>query len=399
MFGLFACATPALAHQALLSLQHRAQEGIALATANSHIEFKQSQGLLSSTPPDFFTSAPHALGQVLGSYHDFYANERLAIAFCGNLHNTTTPAKFIAKALEQATAPSLEARLKEIVPTLKGAYSFLVLAPNDLMAVRDPKGYRPLFVGDLNGGFALASETCALQALEAINIKESPPATLYTKKGVALLATPTPSPCVFEAIYFSRPSSIVFNQSVYALRAKLGQALAKEHPLKADFVLPIPSSGTLAALAYAKELGLDFAPLLSLNPYVGRSFIESSQESRELKARQKFSLVAEPIKGKDIILIDDSLVRGTTSKVVVQMLKSAGARHIHLLLTSPAILAPCLWGIDIPKENELLSVQGHEAQTIGIDSVGFLSLNALKTAINTPFCKDCFILKNKDCHV
>ncbi|CRF45907.1 amidophosphoribosyltransferase [Helicobacter heilmannii] len=399
MFGLFACATPALAHQALLSLQHRAQEGIALATAATHLEFKQSRGLLSSIPPDFFTPAPHTLGQVLGSYHDFYANESLAIAFCGHLHNTTTPAKFIATALEQAKAPSLEVKLQEIAPALKGAYAFLVLTPHALVAMRDPFGYRPLFVGDLNGGFVLASETCALQALGAINIKEVPPATLYTQQGAVPLAPSTPSPCVFEAIYFSRPSSIVFNQSVYALRAKLGQALAKEHPLKAHMVVPIPNSGTLAALAYAKERDLDFAPLLSLNPYVGRSFIESTQEGRELKARQKFSLVTEGVQGKDIILIDDSLVRGTTSRVVVQMLKKAGTRHIHLLLTAPPILAPCLWGIDIPREGELLSVLGGEAKAIGATSVGFLSLNALQATINAPFCSHCFIPKNKDSHV
>ncbi|BEG56660.1 amidophosphoribosyltransferase [Helicobacter sp. NHP21005] len=399
MFGLFACATPALAHQALLSLQHRAQEGIALATANTHIEFKQSRGLLSSTPPDFFPKAPHALGQVLGTHHDFYADSNLAIAFCGNSHNTKTPAKSIAKALEQAKSPNLESKLKEVIPTLKGAYAFLLLTPDNLIAMRDPFGYRPLFVGDLKGGYALASESSVLQALEAQNIQEVPPATLYTKAGTTLLAPPTPSPCVFEAIYFSQPGSFMFNQSVYALRAKLGQALAKEHPLKADMVVPIPSSGTLAALAYAKELNLDFAPLLSLNPYVGRSFIESTQESRERKARQKFSLVAEPIKGKDIILIDDSLVRGTTSKVVVQMLKEAGARRIHLLLSAPPILAPCFWGIDIPAENELLSVQGGEAEAIGAASVGFLSLNALKAVIHAPFCQNCFIPTHKDCHV
>ncbi|BCZ17344.1 amidophosphoribosyltransferase [Helicobacter sp. NHP19-003] len=399
MFGLFACATPALAHQALLSLQHRAQEGIALAIANHHIEFKQSQGLLSSTPKDFFKEAPHALGQVLGTHHDFYANERLAIAFCGHLPNTDNPAHFIAKALEQAKASNLEAKLKEVIPTLKGAHAFLLLTPDNLTAVRDPFGYRPLFVGDLKGGYALASESSALQALGVRNIQEVPPATLYTKKGAMLLAPPTPSPCVFEAIYFSHPSSVVFSQSVYALRLKLGQALAKEHPLKADFVLPIPNSGSIAALAYAKALKLDFAPLLSLNPYVGRSFIESTQEGRELKARQKFSLVLEPVQGRDIILIDDSLVRGTTSKVVVQMLKDAGARRIHLLLTTPPILAPCFWGIDIPKKSELLSVQGGEAEAIGASSVGFLSLNALKATLNAPFCKNCFISQNKDSHV
>ncbi|GMB89959.1 amidophosphoribosyltransferase [Helicobacter ailurogastricus] len=399
MFGLFACATPALAHQALLSLQHRAQEGIALATAHTKLEFKRSCGLLSCAPKDFFTPAPHALGQVLGAHHDFYANNHLAIAFCGNLHHSTTPAKFIAKALDRAQATSLEAKLKEITPTLKGAYAFLLLTPNRLIAVRDPFGYRPLFVGALRSGFALASETYTLQALGVTDIQEIPPATLYTKTGAMLLARPTPRPCVFEAIYFSHPSSVVFNQSVYAMRAKLGQALAQEHPLQADFVVPIPNSGTLAALAYAKELGLDFAPLVSLNPYVGRSFIESTQESRQAKARQKFSLVQEDLKGKDIILIDDSLVRGTTSKVVVQMLKEAGAGRVYLLLSAAPILSPCLWGIDIPAKNELLSAQGGEAAYIGADSVGFLSLNALKAAINAPFCQDCLISKNKDSHV
>ncbi|WP_104707146.1 amidophosphoribosyltransferase [Helicobacter suis] len=387
MIGFYHSSKPPL-HQALLALQHRGQQGM---------RFIFSNGKNLINPPDLETTtleSKHAIGQNLGTHQDFQNNHSLALAFCGRLSNTNSPASFILNLLEKSQAKSLISKVQEILPQLQGGYSFLLLSAETLIAIRDVKGFRPLSVGFLNEGFMLASETCVLQALRATNIREVEAGEIlvFSKEGMQTLKQPTnnPSPCVFEAIYFSHPASQLFNQSVYTLREHLGKILAKEQPLKADLVIPIPNSGTLAALSYAKSLNLPFAPLLNLNPYVGRSFIEPTQKERLLKAEQKFMLVPNSVKDKSLILIDDSLVRGTTSSVVIQMLKRAGAKHISLLLSAPPLLSACFWGIDIPEESELLSIAGEEALKIGADFVGFLSLDGLREAIGMNFCENCF---------
>ncbi|WP_163565874.1 amidophosphoribosyltransferase [Helicobacter suis] len=387
MIGFYHSSKPPL-HQALLALQHRGQQGMRFTLSNGKNLINPSN--LETTTLE----SKHAIGQNLGTHQDFKNNHSLALAFCGRLFNTNSPASFILNLLEKSQAKSLISKVQEILPQLQGGYSFLLLSTEILIAMRDVKGFRPLSVGFLNEGFMLASETCALQALRATKIREVEAGEMlvFSKESMQTFKQPTnnPSPCVFEAIYFSHPASWLFNQSVYTLRERLGKILAKEKPLKADLVIPIPNSGTLAALSYAKSLNLPFAPLLSLNPYVGRSFIEPTQKERLLKAEQKFMLVPNSVKDKSLILIDDSLVRGTTSLVVVQMLKRAGAKHISLLLTAPPLLSPCFWGIDIPEEGELLSVAGEEAFKIGADFVGFLSLGGLREAIGMNFCENCF---------
>jgi len=290
---------------------------------------------------------------------------------------------------------------------LEGAYSMVMIHEETLIAMRDPHGFRPLYIGRKGSVTAVASETCALDMLDMVDYREVEPGEIIIidKRGIRsehLGRAEQLGKCVFELIYFARPDSLVFDESVYASRKKMGAALAKadtEMLEKIDrdntIVVPVPTSGNTAALGYAEASGIPFEIGLTRNHYVGRSFIMPSTAQRELVVKMKLHPVKEIIKGKTIILIDDSLVRGTTSKILVQLLKDAGAAKVHLRLSSPEIKWPCYFGIDVPTRSELISnslTNAEIAQTVGADTVRFLNIQDLSTCVRGPedYCTGCF---------
>jgi amidophosphoribosyltransferase len=297
--------------------------------------------------------------------------------------------------------------LKETLRKLEGAFSMVMLHEKTLIAMRDPHGFRPLYLGRKGSLTAVASETCALEMLDIREYREVEPGEiiLIDQRGIrteSLGRAERLGQCVFELIYFARPDSLVFDESVYMARKRMGAALAAGDAdilegldRDSSIVVPAPTSGNTAALGYAEASGIPYEMGLTRNHYIGRSFIMPSSAERELVVKMKLSPVREVIKGKTVILIDDSLVRGTTSKILVQLLKEAGAKAVHLRLSSPEIRWPCYFGIDIPTRAELISnsLSNREiAQTLGAETVRFLPIQGLKTCMSLPdaYCTGCF---------
>ncbi len=299
--------------------------------------------------------------------------------------------------------PRDEGFLPKILYTLgrlKGAYSFLMMFGNRLVAGRDPYGFRPLSIGRKGKTILFASESCAFDILEAEFWREIAPGEVvvvdeagirsyYPFKGTRRAM------CIFEFVYFSRPDSFIFGEWVYTVRKELGRQLAREDDVEADVVIPVPDSGVVPALGYAEERGLPFEMGLIRNHYVGRSFIEPTQELRNLRVLMKLSPNRAVLEGKRVIVIDDSLVRGTTSKRIVNMLKRAGVREIHMRIASPPVVGPCYYGIDTPTREELIANQmdlEEIGKFIGVDSLKYLSLEGLKRCVSDRenFCDACF---------
>ncbi|MBI4519029.1 MAG: amidophosphoribosyltransferase [Deltaproteobacteria bacterium] len=282
---------------------------------------------------------------------------------------------------------------------VEGAFSLLLLHRRALYAVRDPHGFRPLVLGRLDSGWVVASESCAFDLVGARVEREVEPGELVciTDTGVESrsIGMAAPSPCVFEWIYFSRPDSVVFGRSVGEVRVALGRELAREAPVDADCVVPVPDSGNFAALGFAQESALPLVHGLIRNHYVGRTFIEPEQGARDFKARIKYNVYAPQISGRRVVLVDDSLVRGTTMRTLALMLRDAGARAVHLRVSAPPLRHECFFGVDIPDERLLIAV-GREAPQIahllGVDSVGYLSLAATMRAAQPEgaLCHGCF---------
>jgi amidophosphoribosyltransferase len=285
----------------------------------------------------------------------------------------------------------LNDRIIEAIDQIKGAFSLIILSRTKMFVVRDKYGIRPLSIGKLkDGGYIVASETCALDLVGAEFIRDVEPGEMITfEKNKEFtsqkLYKSDYRPCAFEFIYFARPDSVINGRSVYASREDMGRALAKENPVDADLVIPVPDSGVPAALGYSKESGIPFELGIIRNHYVGRTFIEPSQETRDLKVKMKLSPMRSLIEGKKIVVIDDSIVRGTTSKRIVRMLKLAGAKEIHFRVASPEIKFPCFYGIDTPNKCELISSSKNVEEVrdyIKADSLAYLSIDELKKSIN-----------------
>ena len=285
---------------------------------------------------------------------------------------------------------SLKSRIKEALEDIKGAYCFIIQSRKKMFAIRDRYGVRPLSLGKFeNGGYIVSSETCAFELVGAKFVRDVKPGEmLIFEKGEEpksiQLYEPKPRPCAFEYIYFARPDSVIDGKNVYERRLEMGKILARENPVDADVVLPVPDSGVAAALGYSQESGIPFENAIVRNHYVGRTFIEPIQEMRDLKVRLKLSPIKELIEGKRVVIIDDSLVRGTTSKQIVKMLRDAGAKEVHMKLASPPIKHPCHYGIDTPSYAELISAnmsQEEIRQKIGADSLEFLSIEGLKSSL------------------
>ena len=270
-----------------------------------------------------------------------------------------------------------------------------------IYAVRDPNGFRPLVLGKLEDAYVLASETCAFDIISAEYIREIEPGELVeiSKNGIKSyypFNSEKQSLCIFEYIYFSRPDSIIFNNSVYDMRIALGRMLHKQSPVEADVVIPIPDSSTVAALGYSKESGIPYEMGLIRSHYIGRTFIEPSQKIRDFGAKIKYNVVKEAVKGKRLVVVDDSIMRGTTMRKIIKMLRACGAKEIHIRISAPPTKFPCFYGIDIPTHNELIAAT-HTVEEIKkylrVESIEYLTTETMLGAVNKPemqFCMACF---------
>ena len=438
VFGIFGHPEAAnLTYLGLYSMQHRGQESCGIVAADgSRLRAHRGMGLVADVfkRDSVFDDLPgrSAIGHVRYSTaggNDFkncqpimvdYMRGSIAVAHNGNLVNaqevrnelehrgsifsTTADTEVIIHLLAHAQSDSLAERITEALQVIQGAYSLAFLTETRLVAVRDPNGFRPLALGRLDGAYVVASETCAFDLIEAEFIREVEPGEMIVidKEGMKSyrpFGKVTPSPCIFEHIYFARPDSIVFGRQVYGVRKEFGRQLAREHGVEADVVIPIPDSGVPAAIGYAEESGIPFQLGLIRNHYVGRTFIEPQQSIRHFGVKIKLNPVREVIEGKRVVVIDDSIVRGTTARKIIKMIRNAGAREIHVRISSPPTSFPCYYGIDTPTRKELIS-SSHTIEEINryitSDSLGYLSREGMRAAAGLPggggghFCDACF---------
>jgi len=295
----------------------------------------------------------------------------------------------------------LKDRIVDAVKKIEGAFSLVFLSRSKMFAMRDRFGFRPLSLGKVGDGYVVASETCAFDLIGATYIREVEPGEMLIfemgKEPQSIkVYEPTPKHCIFEYVYFARPDSQVYGQNVYQKRKNMGVELAKEQPVDADMVIPVPDGGVPSAIGYSQESGIPFEMGIMRNHYIGRTFIEPTQEMRDLKVKMKLSPITNLIKGKRLIVIDDSIVRGTTSRRIIRMLKEAGAAEVHMRISSPPTTDPCFYGVDTPDKEKLISANMNAEEIceyIGADSLAFLSNEALMRSVNskgTEYCTACF---------
>jgi amidophosphoribosyltransferase len=334
----------------------------------------------------------------LTNYHLLKRNLEKA----GSIFRTSSDTEVILHLLAKSQKSSIEKALAEALGQVIGAYSLVLITPRQLVAARDPAGVRPLALGRRRSAWVVASETCAFDIIGAKFVRDVEPGEIVVidRSGLKSHKRPRAIPhsfCIFEFIYFSRPDSRIFGgTNVDKVRRRLGRALAQEHPVKADIVISVPDSSNTAALGFAEESGIPYDIGLIRNHYVGRTFIRPEQKIRDLDVKIKFNIVKGVIRNKRVVIVDDSLVRGTTSKKLVKMLRDAGAKEVHLRLSSPPITSPCFYGIDMPTKRELIaSKKSVEAirRYLSADSVGYLSLERMLEMKSLPregFCHACF---------
>lgn len=295
----------------------------------------------------------------------------------------------------------LKDRIVDAVKKIEGAFSLVFLSRTKMFAMRDRFGFRPLSLGRIGDGYVVASETCAFDLIGAEYLREVEPGEmLIFEKDKApqsiKVYEPTPKHCIFEFVYFARPDSQVYGQNVYQNRKNMGIELAKEQPIEADMVVPVPDGGVPAAIGYSQESGIPYEMGIMRNHYIGRTFIEPTQEMRDLKVKMKLSPITELIKGKRVIVIDDSIVRGTTSRRIIRMLKEAGAAEVHMRISSPPTTDPCFYGVDTPDKDKLIAANMETQEIcdyIGADSLAYLSTEALMRSVSLPsenYCTACF---------
>ncbi|WP_298269315.1 amidophosphoribosyltransferase [Geobacter sp.] len=435
IFGVYGHPEAAnLTYLGLYALQHRGQESCGIVSSDGRsLHAHKSMGLVADVFGDqeIFRKLPgrSAIGHVRYSTTGDsviknvqpimvdYSRGSIAVAHNGNLVNaqtvkdeleawgsifqTTMDTEVLLHLLATSKQNSLEDRIAEALGRVKGAYCLLFLTETRMIAARDPQGFRPLCLGKLGEGWVVASESCALDLIEAEFIREIEPGEIVviTKDGVTShfpLAKSEPAPCIFEFVYFARPDSYIFGKNVYMVRKEFGRQLAREHRVDADIVIPVPDSGVPAALGYAQESGLPFELGLIRNHYIGRTFIEPQQSIRHFGVKIKLNPVRDILKGKRVVVIDDSIVRGTTSRKIVKMVRNAGAKEVHVRISSPPTSYPCYYGIDTPTRKELIS-SSHTIDEIRryitADTLGYLSEEGLLEAVGTgtnPYCKACF---------
>jgi amidophosphoribosyltransferase len=307
----------------------------------------------------------------------------------GAIFSSTSDTETILHSIARTRAGDVVEAIEKVLKETEGAFSMLFLTPKGLIAVRDPRGFRPLVLGKLNGAWFLASETCAFDLIDAEYVREIEPGEMLVidESGVHSknpFAPKAPAVCTFEHVYFSRPDSTIFGRSVNESRHKMGKQLAIEHPANADLVVPVPDSGVAAAIGYANQSGINFRQAIIRNHYVGRTFIEPSQSIRSFGVRLKLNPIKDLIKGRRVVLVDDSIVRGTTSKKIVQMVREAGATEVHMRISCPPTTHSCYYGVDTPNREDLIASHMSVEEVrkfIGADSLGYLSLEGMLTSI------------------
>ena len=439
--GVFGVLDPAgdcarTTYYGLFALQHRGQEACGIATIQDReLAFHKDLGLVGEV---FSPEILDRLGGTMAVGHVRYATTggsrrenaqpltlkyvkgTLAVAHNGNLVNadqlrtafeyrgaifqTTTDSELIAYAIaqERLRCPSAEEAVCQALKGLRGSFSLIVMSPQKLIAARDPWGFRPLCMGRRGDAVIFASETCALTAVGATFERDLEPGEIVvaSRDGVRSIrencAVASSHMCIFEYIYFARPDSVLCGQSVHEARRNAGRLLAQEHPAEADVVIGVPDSGLDAAMGYAEASGIPYGVGLVKNRYIGRTFITPGQESREQAVRIKLGALASCVAGKRVVMIDDSIVRGTTSRQIVSLLREAGATAVHMRSSAPPFIAPCYFGTDIPDRKNLIACH-HSVEEIrdmiGADSLGFLSLENLHKIApeaNCGFCDGCF---------
>ena len=433
VFGIYGHPDAAnLTYLGLYALQHRGQESAGIVSTDSKKLYSEKyMGLVA----DIFTeerikklpghaAIGHNRYSTTGDSISIniqpllvnFALGSLAIAHNGNLVNagilkaeleaygsifqSTMDSEVIIHLIAQSRMSNLHERIVDALQHVQGSYSLLLLAEDELIGLRDPHGFRPLVLGELGGAYVLASESCALDLIEATYIREIEPGEMVVINGTGIHSTfpfkrANPSHCIFEFIYFARPDSYVFGQNVYTTRKEFGRQLARETGVEADVVIPVPDSGVPAALGYAEEAGIPFGLGLIRNHYIGRTFIEPRQTIRHFGVKIKLNPVRDVLKGKRVVVVDDSIVRGTTSKKIIKMIRNAGASEIHMRISSPPTMYPCYYGIDTPTRQELIA-SSHSIEEIRkyitADTLGYISLEGVKKVVDKPinYCVACF---------
>lgn len=439
VFGVYAPGKPVahLCYLGIFALQHRGQESAGIATSDGHhLTVVKDMGLVSSV---FDDRTLVALDGQMGIGHTRYSttgstvwhnsqpmfrdvgHTQFALAHNGNLTNTTELAEVagmlpgtatsdtdvMAELLSQAlcderAAIDLETALQRVVPTFHGAFSLVLTDTNRIFGVRDPNGFRPLCLGRLDGGWVLASETPALDIVGAHFVRELDPGEMVVidRDGVRSIRIfpedrVDPKLCLFEFVYFARPDSVLYGQSVHAARVRMGEELAKQSPVDADLVMGVPESGVPAAEGYARFSGIPYGQGLVKNRYIGRSFIAPTQDLRAQAVRMKLNPLRHNIEGKRLVVVDDSIVRGTTTRAMISMLREAGASEVHLRISSPPYRWPCFYGMDTGTRAELLAANMTVEEIrdyLGVDTLSYLSLERLVAAtgaMGAGYCTAC----------
>lgn len=422
-----------LVYYGLFALQHRGQESCGIAVSeNRDIHYYKNMGLVNEVFTAENLDKLHgdiAIGHVRYSTAGSsvranaqplvtkYVKGTLAIAHNGNLVNavdlreelekngaifqTTIDSEVIAYlvARERVNSKSVEEAVAKAMKFISGAYSLLVMSPRKLTCARDPYGFKPLCIGKKDDTYVVASETCALDAVGADFVRDVLPGEIITitENGIAsntMYCHKKPARCIFEYIYFARPDSVIDGVSVFNSRIMAGRILAQTHPVEADLVVGVPESGNDAAMGYALESGIPYGRAFVKNNYVGRTFIKPKQSLREQSVRIKLNVLKEVVKGKRIVMIDDSIVRGTTSGRIVKMLKDAGATEVHVRISSPPFKFPCYFGTDIPSSDQLIANQytiKEIGEMLGADSLGYLDMTRLGEMVDgIEYCDACF---------
>jgi amidophosphoribosyltransferase len=319
----------------------------------------------------------------------------------GSIFQTTSDTEVIVHLIARSSARNLSGAIADALNQVEGAYSLLLLTRDEIYAIRDPRGFRPLALGRLKGAWAAASETCAFDLIDAEYVREVEPGELVriSRSGLESIRFAPEKPhqyCIFEHVYFSRPDSVVFGRPVNESRERLGRLLAQEHPVQADLVTPVPDSGVPAAIGFAAESGIPFRMGLIRNHYIGRTFIEPQQAIRDFGVKLKLNPIRRMLEGKRVVLVDDSIVRGTTSRKIVRLVREAGATEVHVRISCPPTISPCYYGVDTPRREELIAANNAVEEIrkfLGADSLGYLSLKSLRAALGDSegkFCTSCY---------
>ncbi len=434
MFAVFGHPEAAkLTYLGLYALQHRGQESTGMVTADG--QRLRSHKAMGHVAEVFTEEVLRRLSGHAAIGHTRYSTAgdtnvknaqplsvscqkgRVALAHNGNLINaaeirreleargdifqTTSDTEVILHYFARSKHSGIPESIADALDRVSGAYSLVMLFNDSVYAIRDPRGFRPLSLGRLNGAFVVASETCAFDMINATFVRDVEPGemVILDQQGMTSLRFAPParqSQCIFEHVYFSRPDSDVFGRSVQRSREELGRRLALEHPVEADLVVPVPDSGVAAAIGYSEESGIPVKFGLIRNHYIGRTFIEPTQAIRDFGVKLKLNPVRSLLAGKRVVLVDDSVIRGTTSRKIVRLVREAGALEVHMRISCPPTVSPCYYGIDTPTKKELIA-SSHSVEEIrayvGADTLGYLSLEGMREAVGDKdgrFCLACY---------